>query len=254
MRILLFGGTTEGRELARTLSDLGYAVTACVVSELGAEELRGIPGLDVRVGRMPASMITELLPAYDLCVDATHPYAAHISATLRTACAETGVPLRRVLRPAAAAEACVTVPDQPAACVTVPDQPAAAAFLAEQDGNIMLTTGAKELAAYAGLATERLFIRVLPTHEALAACEAVGLPHKNIIAMQGPFSEALNEALFRQYGVRWVVTKDGGQAGGVAEKLAAAGTVGARVVLVARPEDEGVAPEALLAEIMEGTL
>ena len=244
MKILLFGGTTEGRELAQSLSSIGHAVTVCVVSELGAEELKSIPGLDVRVGRLPAQEIADLLPAYELCVDATHPYAAHISASLRAACAETGVPLRRVLRPAGAGTD----------CVTVPDQPAAAAFLTGQEGNIMLTTGAKELAAYAGLEPERLYARVLPTHEALAACEAIGLPHRNIVAMQGPFSEALNAALFRQYGIRWVVTKDGGPAGGVAEKLAAAESAGARVVLIARPEDEGIAPEALLAEIMEGTL
>ena len=243
MKILLFGGTTEGRELAHSLSALGHAVTVCVVSELGAEELQSIPGLDVRVGRLPAREIADMLPAYDLCVDATHPYAAHISASLRETCAETGVALRRVLRPAGDAED----------CITVPDQPAAAAFLAEQEGNIMLTTGAKELTAYAGLEPERLFARVLPTHEALAACEAIGLPHRNIIAMQGPFSEWLNEALFRQYGIRWVVTKDGGLAGGIAEKLAAAGSVGARVVLVARPEDDGITPETLLAEIMEET-
>ena len=244
MKILLFGGTTEGRELAPALSEHGHSVTVCVATELGAEELRDISGLHVRVGRMPVDEIRRLLPGYDLCVDATHPYAAHISASLRAACAETGIPLRRVLRAAGAA----------ADCITVPDQPAAAAFLADREGNIMLTTGAKELAAYAGLGPERLFVRVLPTHEALTACEAVGLPHRNIVAMQGPFSEALNEALFRQYDIRWVVTKDGGAAGGIAEKLAAARSADARVVLIARPEDEGISPEALLAEIMEETL
>ena len=244
MKILLFGGTTEGRELARSLASRGHDVTVCVATELGAEELRGIPGLDVRAGRLPVQAIEAMAADYDLCVDATHPYAAHISASVRTACAAAKVPLRRVARPAGAS------PD----CITVPDQGAAAAFLAEREGNIMLTTGSKELHEYGLLDPERVFARVLPTHEALSACEALGLPHRNIIAMQGPFTGELNEALFRQYDIRWVVTKDGGQPGGLPEKLAAARSAGVRVILIERPEDAGTDPSALLAEITEGKL
>lgn len=239
MRILLFGGTTEGRELAQSLPDLGHAVTVCVATELGAEELSRIPGLDVRVGRLPVGEIEELLPGYDLCVDATHPYAEHISASLRTACAETGVPLRRVLRPAGATED----------CVLVPDQKSAADWLAGRDGNIMLTTGAKELACWGKLDPRRLYVRVLPTREGLEACEALGVPHRNIIAMQGPFSRELNEALFRQYDIRWVVTKDGGPSGGFGEKREAALAAGAELVLIGRPEEEGVTASELLAEL-----
>ena len=68
--------------------------------------------------------------------------------------------------------------------------------------------------------------RVLPTQEGIAACEAAGVPHRNIIAMQGPFSRALNEALMQQFEIRWLVTKDGGAAGGFAEKAQAAQSTG----------------------------
>ncbi len=244
MKILLFGGTTEGRELAERLASLGHAVTACVVTDIGAEELRHIPGLDVRVGKMPVREIEALVPGYDLCVDATHPYAAHISASVRAACGAANVPLRRVLRPAG----------ETADCTVMPDQTAAAAYLAGKNGNILLTTGAKELAAYGGIDPARLYVRILPTHEGLAACEKLGLPHRNIIAMQGPFSAALNEALFRQYDIRWLVTKDGGRAGGLAEKLTAARRADVRVVLIERPREEGVTPESFVAEMMEGSM
>ena len=50
--------------------------------------------------------------------------------------------------------------------------------------------GAKELGAFAALEAQRLYARVLPSHEGIAACEAAGIPHRNIIAMQGPFSRS----------------------------------------------------------------
>ena len=96
----------------------------------------------------------------------------------------------------------------------------------------------KELPAFAHLGGARLFARVLPTHAALDACAAAGIPARNIIAMQGPFTQALNEALLKQYGARWFVTKDGGAPGGFAEKAAAARAAGARLVVIRRPEEE----------------
>ena len=109
----------------------------------------------------------------------------------------------------------------------------------------------KELSAFGGLEKNRLYARVLPTHEGLSACETLGIPHSHILALQGPFSQKLNEAILEQYQTSWLVTKDGGQAGGFGEKLAAARAAGARVVLVERPPDEGESLETILEKIKE---
>ena len=213
MKVLVFGGTTEGRLLARELSALGAQVTVSVATALGAEELRGVPPLTVCVGRKDTRQMREMLPGFAVCVDATHPYAAEASGNIRAACLAAGVPYRRLLRGASALP-----PDS----VVVPDAPAAARWLAGTQGNILLATGAKELAAFAGLDAERLYPRVLPTHEGLAACEAAGVPHGNIIALQGPFTRELNEALMRRFDIGYLVTKDGGAPGGFGEKAQAA--------------------------------
>ena len=88
----------------------------------------------------------------------------------------------------------------------------AAEALAAKEGNLLLATGAKELAQFAAIPPERLYPRVLPTLESITACEAANIPHRNIIAMQGPFSFALNQAMMEQFHIRWLVTKDGGAA------------------------------------------
>lgn len=238
MRVLVFGGTTEGRLLADELVRRGLEVTVSVATPLGAEELSRCSGLDIWVGRKDAQELEQVVGAFDRCIDATHPYAVLASANIRTACQRAGVPLDRLARPESLAEGVVEVNS----CAQ------AAEFLAGQEGNILLTTGSKELAAFGALGQERLYVRVLPCHESLAACEALDIPHRNILALQGPFGQKMNEAMLEQYHIRWLVTKDGGAAGGFPEKLAAAQKLGVTVVLVKRPEDSGMTLEELCKE------
>ncbi len=229
MNILIFGGTTEGREISHLLAERGAQVLVCVATEYGREEQGKAPGITVLTGRKDRTAILSLLEGADLCIDATHPYAENISRTLRNACDAAGEPLRRLLRRESAADG----------GTRVADAPAAAALLAREQGNILLTTGSKELGAFSAIEPQRLYPRVLPSHESLSACEAAGIPHRNILAMQGPFSQELNEALIRQYRIAWVVTKDGGAAGGFPEKARAAEATGAGLIVLRRPEDQG---------------
>ncbi len=244
MKILLFGGTREGRELSLALA--GHDLTVCVVSRVGEEALSRIPGICVRVGRQSPESIRALLSGMELCIDATHPYAQQISSTLRDCCRETGVPLRRVLR-----SSCAFTGGPYTEVATARD---AAAVLSGTEGNILLTTGTRELAAYAALPRERLYVRVLPCHESFSACEAAGILHSHIVAMQGPFSRELNVALLRQLEIRHMVTKESGNAGGFPEKMEAAEETGTAVIVLTRPQETGITPEELLREIREAEI
>ena len=238
MKVLVFGGTTEGRLLASELLKRGLEVTVSVATPLGAEELSGLSGLEIWVGRKEVRELEQAVKSFDRCIDATHPYAVLASANIRTACQRAGVPCDRLSRAESLAEGVIEVNS----CVQ------AAELLAGKEGNILLTTGSKELSAFGNISRERLYVRVLPCHESLAACEALGIPHRNILALQGPFGQKLNEAMLEQYRIGWLVTKDGGTAGGFPEKLAAAQNLGVSVVLVKRPEESGMTMEELLKE------
>ena len=238
MRVVVFGGTTEGRLLSHRLADLGAAVTVCVATDYGSEEQGDRPGIRKRAGPMSPEEMERLVAGADLCVDATHPYAVHVTASVRRACARTGTEYRRLLRRESA-----PVSDS----VTVESAEEAARLLAGTQGNILLTTGAKELPPFGVLPPERLFPRILPTHKGLSACEALGIPHRNIIAMQGPFTRALNAALIRQFEIACLVTKDGGAPGGFPEKAAAARETGAKLIVIRRPEETGQSFGEILA-------
>lgn len=237
MRAVIFSGTTEGRRLSHALAELGAAVTVCVATDYGREEQGEAPGIAVLSGRMGEAEMARVLAGAELCVDATHPYAVQASRTIRAACEGTGTPLLRLLREESEA---------PDGAEVFPTAERAAEWLQNTQGNILLTTGAKELGAFAPLGGERLYPRVLPLASSLESCAAAGVPASHILALQGPFSRELNEALIRQYHIDWLVTKDGGPAGGFGEKAAAARAAGAGLVLIRRPQEAGLSYEDVL--------
>ena len=242
MKLVIFSGTTEGREFSRAVAALGAAVTVCVATDLGAEEQGSAPGVTVHAGRLDANEMEALLRDAALCVDATHPYATEATHNIRAAAGMAGVEYHRLLRRAS---------ELPAGSVVLPGAGEAAAYLADKAGRILLTTGAKELPAFAALDPARLYPRVLPTLAGITACEAAGVPHRNIIAMQGPFTLGLNVALMRQFEIDYLVTKDGGAQGGFAEKAEAAAQCGAQLIVLRRPDEQGETAETILQRCRE---
>ncbi len=237
MRVVIFSGTSDGRALSRALAALGALVTVCVATDYGREEQGEAPGITVHSGRLDAEAMAALLQGTALCIDATHPYATEATEHIRAAAAVARVPYRRLLRRESPIPEGSTV-------VAGPED--AVRYLAGTDGNILLTTGSKTLPLFAALGGQRLYPRVLPQHDSLTACEAAGIPHRNIVAMQGPFSTELNLALIRQFQIKYLVTKDGGPNGGFAEKAAAAEAGGAALVVLRRPADSGEDFETIL--------
>jgi len=104
---------------------------------------------------------------------------------------------------------------------------------------IFLTTGISSVARFVVLKSEKeIYVRILPIPEHIALCLDMGILPTNIIAMHGPFSEDLNRAMFRQYRINTMVTKESGEAGGILEKIHAALNEGIDTVVIERPRLE----------------
>ena len=234
-KFCVFGGTTEGRKLTELLSTLPCETTVCVATAYGQTLLPESEHLTVSAKKLPVDEIVAMLSRerFDLVIDATHPYAASITRSIARACEQTGTAHWRLLRGASAVSG---------DAVFVQSTQDAVRFLQQTDGNILLTTGSKELALYQPLTgfSERVWARVLPIASSLEACTQAGLPSSHVFAMQGPFSEDMNAAMLRSIQARWLVTKDGGAPGGFEEKASAAKKAGARLVVIGRPPE----PEA----------
>lgn len=232
-KICVFAGTTEGRELVSFLAGQPVAVTACVATEYGETLLPEAANVTVLTGRLTEREILTLLAGsrFDLVVDATHPYAVAVTESLKEACRATGTEYLRLLR-----RASDVAPD----AIYAADVDAAVDLLKGTTGNILLTTGSKELAKFARLDgfSERVYARVLPVQASLEACHQAGLGGAHILAMQGPFSEEMNLAMLRNVSASFLVTKDGGEPGGFYAKISAAKKANARVIVIGRPVEE----------------
>ena len=229
MKILLFGGTTEGRTLAQWLLDRTITTTICVATEYGGELLP--QGCDGHVGRLTIQeMKTLMAQGYTQVIDATHPYAVNVTENIKTAAQEVDIPLWRLIR-----DTGCDMGDWHWAS----DIESAVKLLGTWDGNILLTTGSKDLDQFTDETIKhRCFPRVLPVMSSLERCLSLGFSPSHIICMQGPFSVALNEALMAQFEITTLVTKASGTTGGFFEKVQATKNTGCRLVVVGRPTHE----------------
>ena len=241
-KIVIFAGTTEGRRLSEILADAGIAHTVCVATEYGEIVMRDQTDAEaarakeqslvsLHRGRMDRKQIEEFLrnEGYEIVVDATHPYARVVTENLRGAVAalqtsekkaQSPIYLRLEREISETPEA-----EDPAVSIRYFESNADCAKVLENtEGNILLTTGSKELATYcvSGRLHDRLYVRILPGRESLELCMEQGIKGRQILALQGPFSTEMNAAILKQYDIRHMVTKNSGRTGGYQEKLEAA--------------------------------
>lgn len=240
--IWIFGGTTEGRRLAEFCAAEGMRALVSVVSGYGEQVLPKDSCLTILRQALDQPQIETLLEDEQvlLVIDATHPYAAEVSRNIRKACERKHVRILRVVRTSESGG------DWEAAAVRAACPEEAVRYLAGTEGNILVTTGSKELGVFTKLPDyeTRIYARVLPDSRILEQCKKLGLQGSHIIAMQGPFSGELNAAIMRQFSICYLVTKEAGKAGGYLEKLKAAVSCGAVPVIIGRPEqEEGVSVE-----------
>ena len=243
--IVLFAGTSEGRRLALHCAAEGRQVIVCVATEYGEQVLPEDENIRVHCGRMDEQEMRDFLcdrrqemqPGTDqmLVIDATHPYAVLVSQTLKKVCEDCHVRYVRLLRESADAQG----KDER---VHLVDTVAEAAALAEQmSGNIFLTTGSQELSTFVQALSDRsrVYVRVLPSWESVELCEQAGIGGKQLICMQGPFSQELNQAMYAHIDAKILVTKESGQPGGFMDKLQAARARGMDCIVIRRPKEQG---------------
>lgn len=246
LNILIFGGTTEGRRLAEFCEGLGIEAHVSVAGAYGREMLAGLKQIRVLEGRMDAEEMLSFIQKHKIeaVYDATHPYAVSVSENIRIACARAGVSLVRVRRELGGRV------DAKDVRLEFPDIERAVEYLCGTEGNILITTGSKEIEKYKSLGKKRLYARILPSKEALDACEAAGIEASHIIAMQGPFSEEMNAALIRGLNCKYLVSKQSGSRGGFEEKMRACEETGCIPLLIGIPrQDEGVKEVEAKADI-----
>jgi precorrin-6A/cobalt-precorrin-6A reductase len=235
--ILVLAGTAEGRSLVEDLFGAGFKLLVSTSTFYGAwlVERTGINctrfgplSLDSMVAVVKENNITAI-------IDATHPFAAAVSKIAHEVANSCQIPLIRYSRSS------TEIPMN--SLIEIAASWEEAVEKAKTLGpNIFLTIGTRNLHLFVtGLTglNVRLIPRVLPLHESIIRCQELGIPPKDIVAMQGPFSKELNLALMKFYGITGMISKESGQEGGAEEKIAACLESSVPLILVKRPSYSG---------------
>jgi precorrin-6A/cobalt-precorrin-6A reductase len=220
VRILVLGGTGEARALAAALVADGVDVLSSLAGRVqrprlpeGPTRIGGFGGADGLEAFLREDGITAV-------VDATHPFAATITANAAVAAERAGVPRLVLLRPGWDADPSWQV---------VPDMTAAARVVQAWDGeSVFLTTGRRDLAVFAADEAHRFLVRTVDPPDGL------GPQRMTLLLDRGPYTLDGERALLREHGIGLLVTKDSGGSMTVA-KLDAAREFGVHVVMVQRP-------------------
>jgi len=237
IKLLIFGGTTEGRELAEYLtSDDKYSarfdITLSVATSYGAEFIDRHK-VKMLVGRLTSEDILTLLynEKFDYVIDSTHPYAIEVSKNIRKSMQNfSASKYIRLLRRKSDLSNCILVDSIEEAC----DKTA--------DGNVLASTGSKQIAEYKTLNDfeSRLYARVLPTEESVNLCRDAGLDDSHILTNTGAVSLEDNLMMIDKYDIKNIISKDGGAKGGFNEKKEAALLRNIRFIVIDRPSEDGM--------------
>ena len=235
-KVLLFGGTVEGRTVAEYLNENKIPAMVCVATEYGESLLPQGEYLELSHDRLNEKQMEEkMLQMEDgLVIDATHPYAQVVTENIEAACERTGTAYLRVVRQESQRL------EEEETITYVKSIREAVEYLEGTSGNILVTTGSKELASYTSLTDyqERIYARVLSLVEVVSSCASLGIEGKHLLCMQGPFSKEMNVALIHQFDIAWMVSKESGRAGGFLEKYQAAKETGCKMIVIGRPKEE----------------
>lgn len=232
--IIIFGGTTEGRVLSGFCADNKINAYISVTTDYGASLIGKSSCLHILINRMNIDEISEFIKAHNikLAIDATHPYALEATQNIREACLKTDIRYIRIAREHSLND----YGEYFDSIVQITEH------LNKTTGRILITTGSKSLENFKMINNfkERCIVRILPSDSFVQNCMQLGFSLDNIIAEKGPFSEEHNIEQIKKYDIKYLVTKDSGNLGGFREKVTAAQKTGCKLLILNRPEDNGI--------------
>lgn len=229
--IAVFAGTQEGREVLERLKTLNLPIFGSTATSYGCELIKNYEKLELNASPMNQSEMESWLKEkkIQVVIDATHPYAHEVTANIAKVCQGLQLPLARLKRswvPLDSVKRFENYED----CIS---------YLQKGTGKILLTTGSNNLEKFTeSLPKERLIARVLPRANVLEKCEKIGLKANQILAIQGPFSHEMNQAMMKDFQISQMVTKESGTIGGFQEKLQAAQKMNVEVLSIMKKSEE----------------
>lgn len=236
LKIFLLGGTKDSTEIIKHLkSNYNTHILTTTTTEYGSK-LAVEAGSDETISRpLPKDEIIEIInnSDFDLLIDATHPFAEHITQTSVSVSKICEISYIRFERPSLNFKDIDTTH-----IIYAKSFEDAGKIIAKEipDGNVLHFAGANTMEdVLKNVSTERFYPRILKVEKSLEKCEKLGVENDHIIEMKGAASLKENIDLIEKYDASVMITKESGEIGGVIEKIEAANKKDISLIMIKRP-------------------
>ena len=252
MRIMILGGTKDSTNIIEFIKDNydAYILTT-TTTEYGAR-LAKEGGSDDTIARpLPKDDLIKVIRDYeiDLVIDATHPFAEHITQTIVGIADEMKMPFIRFERPTTNLE---SIDTSRIHYVKSFDEAGKLIESNFKQGNVLHFAGANTMADIVRyVPVERFYPRILKVAASLEKCEALGIPEDHLISMTGAATVDENIELIEKYDGCVMITKESGEIGGVIEKIEAANQTDIAIIMIQRPEIEELDKNDMVSNLDE---
>ena len=248
MKIIIFGGTTEGRiAYTKLTSSNANKVYLFVATELGEKYVSSSRG-EVFVGRLDKSQIKARLEEIspDIVVDATHIFATEITQNILDAVSQAknkgSISYFRIKRSIASYEG-----------TAFSSLDEAISYLEPKSEGILLTIGTTNLKAFMAnnRLRDRIFVRALDNELSRENCQKNGLGEDRCFFGEGKPKKSEIKAILSATGARFLLTKNSGEIGGFGEKISACREMGVAPIVIMPKEADGISLEELFKIVEE---
>lgn len=236
LNIFILGGTKDSTEIIKHLkTNYNSNILTTTTTEYGSK-LAKEAGSDETIARpLLKDEIIEIInnSDFDLLIDATHPFAEHITQTSVSVSRICDIAYIRFERPALSLE------DIDTSHIVYAKSFEDAGKIISKDypqGNVLHFAGANTMEdVLKNVSVDRFYPRILKVEKSIEKCEKLGISKDHIISMKGAASLEENIDLIEKYDASVMITKESGEIGGVLEKIDAANKKDISLIMIKRP-------------------
>ena len=228
--IWVIGGTKDSRDFLEKFIKYDKDIIVSTATEYGAKLIENLP-IKISSEKMDKEDMLKFVDANKITkvIDTSHPYAFEVSKNAMEVAEEKKIEYFRFERE--------KIDILPKKYKNFEDIKSLIEYVENLEGNILVTLGSNNVPLFRGLKNlSNIYFRILSRWDMVKKCEDNNILPKNIIAMQGPFTENMNIAMMEQFNIKYLITKKTGDTGGEREKVSACDKLDVEIVYLEKKE------------------
>ena len=228
--IWVIGGTKDSRDFLEKFVEYENDIIVSTATEYGAKLIENLP-VKTSSEKMDKEAMLKFVENNNITkvIDTSHPYAFEVSKNAMDVAEEKSIQYFRFERE--------KVDILPKKYKNFEEIENLIKYIENLEGNILVTLGSNNVPLFKDLKNlPNIYFRILSRWDMVKRCEDNNILPKNIIAMQGPFTENLNTAMMEQFNIKYLITKKAGDTGGEREKVSACDKMDVEIIYLDKKE------------------